>query len=441
MIGLLFLALVFIPHSFPLAGAGGWNLIDLLLPFFAVFYVIKAIIQDRLYYDMRSSSILPFLFLLGTMLHIFTDPRLGGILRSVTTYNLPVGGFRIYYDIAICTILYYTTPLIIDNWGTLRRFLKIYVFIVFTQIIVYFSRLIFGIYTLPWDTYGSKVLKFDESSIYYGGTRYILLGKMGLYLFTYAITILNGKRKTRIAFIILASLALIVSGGRATLFSGLFIACLFLAFRYKNWCIAVATGLCVVLVVAIFSFSPSSLESMPSLPRRYLSVLSPKSDILQTGEFSRIEMWGIQLYALKRHPLWGSTNDFPRNADERALNAVMRGDTHNVYLGTASRFGLPMFMIWLLFIARQMRRSYFVMKKSHQNAELHSISLWLFLSLSGYLPLYITGGGAGIGFTETYVLFALVDIVHRLAYEQNSLIHESPRQVKIGNYITKRGVI
>jgi len=435
VIGLLLLTLVFVPHSFPFAGAGSWSLVDLLLPGLAACYAAKAVIQYTLYVDLRSSSILPFIFLVLTLLHIISDPRLEEILKAFGSYRLATGGFKIYYGVTISILLYYTTPLIINNLGILRRFLKIYLFIIVLQVIICFFRLIFDVRTLPWDTYGSQVLSFEESSFYSGAIRFILLGKLGLLLFTYAVALIKPGDKTRRVFIILALLSLAIASGRGTLFAALFVACLFLTLELRKWLTALVTGLAIILMVATFSFTPSLLEDLPPTAKRYLSVLSPEHSVLKTDAFSRGEMWKIQLHALKRHPLWGSVHDFPRDADERAKNAVMRGDTHGVYLGIASRYGIPVFMIWFLFIGRQMRRSYLLMKNSTPGTEFHSMALWLFLALSGYLFLYITGGSAGGGFPDAYVSLAFVDVVHRLAHIENALIAEPEKQLGTGHQI------
>ncbi|MFX0196650.1 MAG: O-antigen ligase family protein [Candidatus Hodarchaeota archaeon] len=421
MVGLLVVALAFIPHSFPLFKAGGWSLIDFLVPVFAAWYVIKAIIQNRLDSDLRPLSILPFIFLLLTVLHVFTDPRLEEIFRSFTSYRLPVGGFRIYYSIVICITLYYLTPLVINNLEALYRFLRIYFFIVVAQIVICIGRIVFRIHTLPWDTYSSQVIQYEEISSYWGGgIRLILLGNMGLFLFTYAITLLKGTSKVKVALIIVAFLALVMSGGRATLFAALFIACLFIAAKFRKWFVAAMTGLFVVSVVAIFSLMPSLLDSFPTMPKRYLSILSPSNPSFQSDEYSRMEMWKGQFYNLKHHPLWGSVNDLPPHMDDRAKKAVIGGDTHNVYLGIASRFGIVTFTIWLLFISRQIRRSYSMIRNSPKSTKIHSLSLWLFLSLSAYLLLYLTGGGVGGGYADAYIIFSLIDIVHRLSYEEKS---------------------
>ena len=80
VVGLLILASAFFSHSFPMGGAEGWTLLDLVLPATLSVYAVLAIVHRTLSQRLRRVSLLPAALFFLMSLHIFTDPR----IRRVT---------------------------------------------------------------------------------------------------------------------------------------------------------------------------------------------------------------------------------------------------------------------------------------------------------------------------------------------------------------------
>ncbi len=419
MLGRLILALALIEHSLILGGAEGWSLLDILLPFVGAIYVAKTTMQHRLTFLLRSSSILPLLFLILTIFHLLTDPRLEKILSDVFSYpsRLPIGGFRIYYNVLINIMLYYLCPVVITDLLKLQKLLKIFLIVIVAQIVFPFVRILLGIDYLPWDSRTSALLQLTDAEG--SGFRSILLGNMGFLLFCYSIALLKPGTILRKVLIIIALTATIVSGGRINLLAIVFVGGLYFFFEKKKRFVPIGLYVTTLVVLITFALIPSISGNLPPVIKKHVSIFSatdnPDFDVT---EYTRASMWQAELYIIARHPLWGSFDDFPENMNEESADDLMRGGGHSVYLGIASFFGLPMLIMWILFAARRTSRIYSLWLELTQFKELRSICLWLFLSILGYLFMNVAISGAEGVHRPSYLIFGLIDTVYILASHQ-----------------------
>lgn len=416
LVGLLILSLAVLEVSFSLGGAGGWSPLDFLLPVATSILIARRIMEKRLLFLLHSSSLLPLGFLLIALLHLFTDPRFEQITRSVLAYRLPVGGFRLYSLILINVMLYYFCPILITRGERLRQFLNIFLFLVVIQILLSFFRILTGIETLPWDTYTSSLHALTEPEA--SGFRLILLGNMGFLLFCYSIILLKPGTWRRRGFILIAWGALLLSGGRATLWGSAFVGLLYLYIEQKRRIVPAISFLALTAILLIFSFHPSLSKDMPPLAQKYLTFLSRENLSAQSEEYTRPSLWKPQIHMIAENPLWGSPGVFPEGTDDWVKESVMRGDTHSVYLGVAAYFGIPAMILWGLFAGRQLRRARQLSKEPRETnhpVELASVGRWLFYTLAGYLVMYAAVGGAEGGHRSAQLLFGLVEVVSVLA--------------------------
>ena len=411
--GIFVLALTILELNFSAGGAGGWNLLDILLPGVAFLFAMRRILQGRLYGLIHASSIVPLIFLAFVILHIFTDPRLAQISRALLSYRLPTGGFRLYYMIAINVMLYYACPIIMNNLENMRKFLKVFFFLVVLQIMISFFRMVMGIENVPWDSYTSQIHSLAESEE--SGIRLILLGNMGYLLFCYSIALLKpgGKRKISIG---LGCSALLLAGGRAMLLGATIVGLLYLFMERRKRLIPILSFVFLFTVLAIFSFNPSLSKDLAPLPKKYLTLLSPENLVSPSEDLTRPSLWKPQVEMVLKHPFWGTMDDFPDDINEGLKESIVRGDTHNVYLGIASCFGIPALILWGLFFLRQLRRIYRLSRSLEEgDGRLYAISRWIFYSAIGYSLMYFAIGGAEGGHQSGQLIFSLVDVIYILA--------------------------
>lgn len=419
-IGLFVLGFAVLELNFSFGGASGWSPLDLLLPLTGSILIAKRIMEKRLPFLLHSSSLLPLGFLLIALLHLFTDPRFEQISKAVFAYRLPVGGFRLYASILINVMLYYFCPVLITRGERLRQFLNLFLFLVVLQILVSFFRIFTGIETLPWDTYTSSLHALSEPEA--SGFRLILLGNMGFLLFCYSLTLLKAGTWERRALILIAWGALILSGGRATLWGSFFVGLLYLYIDRKKRIVPAVSLMALMAILLIFSFHPSLTKDFPPLAQKYMTFLSRENLSVQSEDYTRPSLWKPQIHMILENPLWGSPGAFPDGTDDWVKESVMRGDTHSVYLGIAAYFGIPALILWGLFAGRQVRRAGQLSKKLRETGDqgkLVSVSRWLFYTLTGYLVMYVAIGGADGGHPSAQLLFGLVDVVSILAVQKD----------------------
>lgn len=423
--GFFVLSLAILEVNFSLGGAEGWSPLDILLPMVGLIFIAKRIMEKRLLFLLHSSSFIPLGFLLIALLHLFTDPRFGQISRAVFAYQLPTGGFRLYSLIMINVMLYYFCPILISRWERLRQFINLFLFLVVIQILLSFFRVLTGIETLPWDTYTSSLHALSEPEA--SGFRLILLGNMGFLLFCYSITLLKPGTWRRRGFILIAWGALLLSGGRATLWGSAFVGLLYLYIEQKKRIVPVVSFMALTAILLIFSFHPALSKDFPPLAQKYLTFLSRESLSVQSDEYTRPSLWKPQIHMILKNPLWGSPGDFPEGTDDWVKESVMRGDTHSVYLGITAYFGIPAMILWGFFAGRQLRRAGRLSKElreTNDRGELVSVSLWLFYTLAGYLVMYVAIGGAEGGHRSAQLLFGLVEVVSILRVRRSGPFDE-----------------
>ncbi len=415
VIGLLVLASAFFSHSLNMVGAQGWTLLDLALPPTLCVCGFIGVVRGNLTPRLKQMSVLPLVLLFITSLHIFTDPRLDEILRQLSSTRVPTGGFRLYYSIAVSMLVYYTAPLIIHDEDKLRRFLRVYLFVIIFQIAQTYLRVALHIEHLPWDSYGSQIMEYDPNGFWGEGLRLVVLGDVGMHLFIFALAFMPRNTRWRLALMILGIISIISSKGRTPLLACILVSFIYLVWERRLWVPAFAMVSVIGAVLLFFAAFPSALEGLPATQKRYLSVFSSVNPEYEKDTFSRMEMWSIQWYVVQRNPFWGSMNDFPETSDEDAKSAVTHGDTHGVYLGIPALFGIPTLMVWLSLMLRQLLRSYDLWRKNDPDSPTHRLGMWLCLLLCAYLFKYVTSGGSGGGYNDFYVFLALIDVAHKVA--------------------------
>lgn len=417
-LGLLILATAFFSHSLSMVGAEGWTLLDLALPPMACLCLWLCVVHRTLTPRLRQMSLLPAAMLFLVILHVFTDPRLDEILYQLTATRLPTGGFRLYYSIAVNVLLYYVAPLVISDAAKLRRFQRIYLGFIIFQVVFTCLRIPLKIDKVPWDSYGSQIMAYDANSYWGEGLRLIVLGDMGMHLFIFALVFMSAGTRWRTVMMIAGMGSILYSKGRAPMLAALLVWVLYLVLERRRWMPAFLLMGGVGCVLGFFAVNTELLEGLPATPKRFLSILAPDNPEYQSDTYSRREMWDVQWYVIRRNPIWGSMNDFPVTADEDAKSSVRRGDTHGVYLGMAALFGVPVLLLWVVLVLRQVLRAYDLWRLNASNSEARRWGMWLFMLLVAYLFKYGTSGNAGGGYTDFFLLWALVDIAHKVVQRE-----------------------
>ena len=408
-----FVALSFFDHSFSIGGIGGWGLDQLILPVVALILFTKMIVTRKLGY-LKHASIIPLLLWIWVWAHIPYDDDYYYIMNSLKNLQIPKGGFRLYYTAFLNMMLYYMTQLIVTDHEKLRRFLKIVLALILIQIGLAYLKLIFGIRAFPWDSYSSRVLSFEGVESYEGaGARMITLGEMAMYFVLYLLAFLPLNHWKSVLLWLFTGLSLILSNGRTVLIGTVFGAWVYISTEKKKF-VHISLFFVLILIGAFyFANSPFNKQMSPRV-KRYTNVLNFQSDAYGFDQFSRFEMFFIQLHIIKNNPLFGNRYDAPRGANEFAARHVSVGDTHNAYLGIAALFGLPALAAMLVLLTRQGLRYYYVLTHTKTYTLLHREILWLFLIYSATLVAYLTTGNSVGGSGRGYVLYALADSLYRM---------------------------
>lgn len=417
-LGIITLGIATIDISFLAGGVEGWTLIEIVLPFVGLLYIGKRLLQYNLLDYIRFSSILPTLFFIIVMLHIFTDPRFDYIFSKLSSYRVPKGGLRLYYIIFINTLIYYLVPIIVTNMNKMRFFLYIFLGIVISQIIYCSARWFLGITHLPWDSYSSTI--YTMSGLDNSETRMILLGNMGFLLFCYSLILIKKGTIYRGLLILCGIVSLGLSAGRTMLFGSVIIGILYLYEERNKKVLSISIISLLILSLVYISYNPVISKNLPPLGKRFLNVLSSDNPEFQQDEYSRASMWKAQADMILQYPLWGSYN-VTKSADDATEESIIRGDTHNVYIGIASRFGIPMLVIWLCFLIRQLWKIKHIIKNSkYLNNEILSISKWLYFSIITYYFMSMTVGGASGGHVVIILMLGLVDSVFNIVNKSHN---------------------
>jgi hypothetical protein len=407
----------FIPFEFSFGGVEGWQVKDfLILPFFLLFLIDYSMKEKNLKRTPKMSMPV-LLFFIIALAHILTLDELPKIIESLSKLSIPSGGFRSYYNIILCGIIYYITPFIFRKEQRIELFVKLLAFVCVFMILFSFARIILGIdYLFYNEAYSSRVhyLSIENNLI----PRIGILGVSGYLLFVITLVFVsNSSKKLFMVFIVLSLAATVTSGGRVV-FLSLFFSFSFYSYLRKKRVVALVLPIFVLLSLFIIGQNREFIKKFPPILYRYLTVLSPDNVSLRRSDNTRAEMWASASKIIAGNPFWGGR--VPTSAGDynpEAISNVARGAAHNAYLSTAASFGLPALAAWLLGSMLYLRKILRLYYRTAAVPRLNRLALFLAILMGVLFITYFLEGGAGGGINY-FLYLGLIDSVWSI-YKKN----------------------
>ena len=405
----LVLLLVFIPMSISIRSVPGWQPYEILLPILLLLYLSRSAIKRERPLRTPRFSIPLLLFLIIACLHILTLPNLSEVIKSFLNLKIAQGGYRIYYAVLMCGIVYFLTPCLFKTEEQMKSFIKVLSVILFLQIIISFVRIFLGIETLPYpfDTYGTRIYSVVSEQ----GTsfRVGVLGNAGYLLFLILLIFMR-QHLNKIIFICLVGIcivAVILSGYRIG-FLSLIISTLFFWYLTGRKRKAVVGIILILPVLLILGLNAGIVREMPAVFHRPLGVLSPDNPSWTRGQNTRLEMWTIAKEKIIRNPLWGGeVSDV--GFHPKAFDNVKRGGAHNLYLSVMATFGIPALIFWLIFAISYFRKAVYLYRKTYNFPSLNRFCLFLAILL-GVSFFNFFGEGGAAGGVPFFLYLGLIDV-------------------------------